>query len=1511
MADFKTALEALTSGQLELDALSQQLTSLLNENPKYATKLLAQLEQVNDQGSMDNHAYAELKRQINEFRRAHPSETEAIDEPADPEATEFAQEDSVDASSEDSTVIKDPSNHEEITDMGAGVEEIGSEDSTELKEITDDDSEDSTEINQHAIDDSEDSTEINDHGVVDSEDSTEINDHGDGATQVLDDPASGSSVDFDISMGTMDSSLDGTGGTGASYEQPAPQGYVEGQELGIGDVIKYRFRLLDVLGIGGMGKVFKAIDLLKEEAQDKNPYCAIKLLNEDFKSHPEAFISLQRESSRQQKLAHPNIATVYDFDRIGGKGTPVFITMELMEGQPLNTYIKKVVKKQGGLPFDQAFVFMEQLSSALEYAHDRRLVHSDFKPGNAFLCNDGTVKTLDFGIARAVKNPLTGEAEATLFDPGKLGALTPAYASLEMLEGEEPDTRDDTYALGCVGYELLTGKHPFNKLPATTAKENGLVAPLVKGLNKKQNRALRRAVAFKREDRPANVADFIEEFEGKPTWHKHPATWAAGVLLLVGMIMINPALDYLHQQEIDGIIAEINNGGNSVIVEKLEEIRTLEPTDLATITDQSRVAIQRYFSSEIARSINITGDNFNFPRAEGILTEVSELYPESVFIQQQFDDIEFNKKQKISELYQVFIAALDPDQALEDPQSIDGTNRVLDIISNQIDPQHPLLTDTRPSNAYRLAANLAFENGDFQQALSFVNSGLGNSADDPLLNDLSTKVNNAIQIADINSTLASVETQFTNLDTYRQYQNEIIELASLSNVEESPILASLSSGLESIVSEELNRILNQGDRTEAQSFANNNEALLSSLSLNDDLTQIKLAHLEGDQRAAAISDMVINNMTTLETNLTSPQLDNPQWEAQILASVRELDSLTDDDQSFVDNFNSMKASLASLYIENATFTLNANRFDAADNFINRGLRIAPDLESLAETQLLISDNRAIYEQQLRVNGLKDQFQVAVEADNITEANQIFDTLRSNLPEDDFYITSQAPRELAESYRRLAERRAESNEFATAYQLAEAAVNLNPRDPSLQGVYEEYRARVNITELADVFRNARVFTDEERIDLARRVSEIERGAPGQYSDFLTQAESILTERIEFLADSDENNAAALADTMSRIFSTSSSLADMARRYQLQPWPERNVAENALRNFELTAANDLLLSAQQGEYVDHPDVLQFQRAVELGMNRANEEFQVYLSAKEAAGDSYGNLNQAKRLLFRAQAFWSDNPAFTEAETDVDQLIAAAPDNPANRIVAREQAVDFGSQQPTAAVEWKPIPSDRACTSDKASYGTRARAICYDFVNTGWRGPQMVVIPAGGTVSDTFAIGKYEISVADWSKYCALSGNCQPITDRAKFDDPITGIPLSDAQQYVDWLSERTGKTYRLPSADEWEYAASVGGTLTAEADAFREIKGQLNCRVTLGDKILKGTGIAKIKSGRPNKWGVFNFVGNVQEWVQEGGSTSARGGAFSDAISNCDISTGRPHNGNADDVTGFRVFLEEVG
>jgi hypothetical protein len=173
MADFKTALEALATGELELEALTQQLSKLLSDNPKYATRLLAQLEAVNETGRLNNQSYTELKRQINEFRRAHSSETESVDNPADPESTVFAQDGNEDADSEDATEIKENSDSEMVTDLNA-IHAVDSEDSTEINLNTDVDSEDSTEVKARNVIDSEDSTEINERARGGTAESTQV-----------------------------------------------------------------------------------------------------------------------------------------------------------------------------------------------------------------------------------------------------------------------------------------------------------------------------------------------------------------------------------------------------------------------------------------------------------------------------------------------------------------------------------------------------------------------------------------------------------------------------------------------------------------------------------------------------------------------------------------------------------------------------------------------------------------------------------------------------------------------------------------------------------------------------------------------------------------------------------------------------------------------------------------------------------------------------------------------------------------------------------------------------------------------------------------------------------------------------------------------------------------------------------------------------------------------------------------------------------------------------------------
>lgn len=297
---------------------------------------------------------------------------------------------------------------------------------------------------------------------------------------------------------------------------------------GAPDLLKGRFQFECILGAGGMGVVYKAKDMLKVEAQDRDPFVAIKLLGDEFKSHPEAFIALQRESRKTQKIAHPNIVNVYDFDR---DGDTVFMTMEYLEGQPLDKLISKY--KATGLPEEDVWSVLEGLCAALVYAHAENIIHSDFKPGNIFVSDKGFAKVFDFGIARAVSRAEKYEQsddDKTVFDAANLGALTPAYASLEMLEGETPDVRDDIYALGCIAYEMFTGYHPFNRVHANEARRQNLKPARIPNLPKRQWKVIEQSLAFERDDRIESVEEFWSQLTRKKA--------SKVVSVIIGVIVI-------------------------------------------------------------------------------------------------------------------------------------------------------------------------------------------------------------------------------------------------------------------------------------------------------------------------------------------------------------------------------------------------------------------------------------------------------------------------------------------------------------------------------------------------------------------------------------------------------------------------------------------------------------------------------------------------------------------------------------------------------------------------------------------------------------------------------------------------------------------------------------------------------------------------------------------------------------------------------------------------------------
>ena len=284
---------------------------------------------------------------------------------------------------------------------------------------------------------------------------------------------------------------------------------VQPARLGVGDVLRERFVIEEAIGEGGMGLVFRARDRRREEALDRNPYVAIKFLGDQLKSHPDALIALQREARRMQQLSHPHIASVYDFDR---DGAHVYLVMELLEGDSLDRVLERTPGV--GLPTDQARQIIVQAGKALRHAHSRGVVHSDFKPANVFVTRNGEVKIIDFGIARIAKDSTLGtETTMTVFDAGRLGAYTNAYASPEqILATEDPHPKDDVYSFALVVYEALTGRHPFGSKSAVEARFRDLKVEAVPGLSAQQNALLASALSFDRKLRLDSVATLVQAF---------------------------------------------------------------------------------------------------------------------------------------------------------------------------------------------------------------------------------------------------------------------------------------------------------------------------------------------------------------------------------------------------------------------------------------------------------------------------------------------------------------------------------------------------------------------------------------------------------------------------------------------------------------------------------------------------------------------------------------------------------------------------------------------------------------------------------------------------------------------------------------------------------------------------------------------------------------------------------------------------------------------------------------
>lgn len=212
-----------------------------------------------------------------------------------------------------------------------------------------------------------------------------------------------------------------------------------------------RYRILEKLGAGGMGEVYRAEDpRLKRQV-------ALKVLPGDFASSPLRLERFQREAEALAALNHPNIVTIYSVEDVDDSP---FLTMELVEGRRLSD-----MRKSGGLPLKQIFQIAIPLADALASAHEKGVIHRDLKPGNLMVDREGRTKVLDFGLAK-LRQEMASEPEATeaitetLSEKSAVVGTLP-YMSPEQVDGGPVDERSDLFSLGVVLYEMATGGRPF------------------------------------------------------------------------------------------------------------------------------------------------------------------------------------------------------------------------------------------------------------------------------------------------------------------------------------------------------------------------------------------------------------------------------------------------------------------------------------------------------------------------------------------------------------------------------------------------------------------------------------------------------------------------------------------------------------------------------------------------------------------------------------------------------------------------------------------------------------------------------------------------------------------------------------------------------------------------------------------------------------------------------------------------------------------------------------------
>ncbi|MDE2448707.1 MAG: protein kinase [Gammaproteobacteria bacterium] len=1189
--------------------------------------------------------------------------------------------------------------------------------------------------------------------------------------------------------------------TGSTWSDPNRWSGGRTVALAVGSIIKERFVLEDELGRGGMGIVFKARDLRMEEAQDRNPYVAVKILNEEFKRHPESLKALQREFRKAQSLAHPNVVTVGDFDRDGGN---VYMTMELLEGEPLDVAIKRT--QGAGLEKHQALRIARDICRAMAYAHERGIVHSDFKPANAFLTRSDVVKVFDFGIARAARHGDRASGTVTLFDAGTLGALTPAYASCEMIEGLEPDVRDDVYAIACVTYELLTGKHPFDRKSAEQARAAGLTPARPHGLSRGQWAALRRGLAFKREQRCPSALEFLN---GLLPPKRSPTVYIGGAAVVVAAVVVAIVVipGQIRRYEQDQWLAALRSGSAARIETVLPVLDKMEQSrrDAILVDRSARDGLIQFYNGLIRR----TESRGDYVLANQAATKLLGYLPDYADAQRIADGVASDLSEAIKRQSDRFDADLAAGRLIP-AQGTDNIEAVLAAV-RRIDPRHALLHDPRLPGAYAAQTRLALQRSDAGLAQKLIASGLTLAPNDPTLRDLHDQVNaialaqeRAARVTAVEGSLTALLGQHPALAAFAPLRDKMTQLRT--DAPDSAVLTRVQQYAQGEIQREVRSLEQQNNYSQAQSLLEQYADLASPVFVEGQREQLSAASLAYEHKTADAARVRQQRIADLKARLAAllqrgPGDDPTSWDAELSNQQGALSAYLAANDPY---FAQVRAQAAAAYLRQAEQLRQANRLAGAEEMLEQARGYGGQAAQIAREEQLLATSRAqmtaaaqVQEQHAQTQALQQKLLVQAAANTVNDALTTLAQLRTRLPANDPFLTKDGPAAIGGGYLRLAASAALDGRFDEAESLAQKGRAAVPTFAPLGAAQLRYAQYASLNRVMGSVNAA----GAERI--RSEINAAEREAPTE--------------------------AQALEQALTRSIAA-----------RIRSAPTAVAAERAR-----AAAHALF-----------PHDGQFAKAA-----------------------------PAARL-----------PTTAPAATPTEAPAAAAPSQPG----PTAQPATAPRVAPPVAEAAKPvaIPAPVArphtmhdCTNPElVGTGANLRASCWDDL-TGGRGPSLVVVPAppGGR---SFAIGRYEVSNADVAQYCNASGACK--ADASAPGMPVTSISLKQAEGYLAWLSSQSGAVYRLPTAAEWVYAANAGSN-GGGLDA--------NCQ-----KPGVSAGLLPINSGEHNAWGLYNFDGNVQEWVRGESGLQARGGDYTDSLSECKPTTARAQTGAPDPVTGFRVLRE---